>query len=433
MTDPPDTVTLFQQLAISLLLGGLVGLQRERTEAEMAGFRTFPLITVLGTLCAILARHYGFDWLVAVGFAATLGVIIVGNLPKLRDEEAGRGVTTEFAMLIMYAVGAFLVVGPWLVAVAVAGGVAILLQLKPQLHGLAARMGDKDMRAIMQFVLITFIVLPILQEYNQDYDPFVPLHEAFPRLAGAELAVLNPYEIWLMVVLVVSISLGAYVLYKLVGERAGVLLGGILGGTISSTATTVSYSRRTAESGEAARLAALAVMIASSITFVRVLVEIAVAAPSFLPDAAGPLLIMFAVSVVLSLFSWIAFGSSGERMPEQENPTELKSALIFGVLYAVVIVAVALGEEFFKDWIYVVAVLSGMTDMDAITLATARSVNSGRLTAETGWRLVVVGTMSNMVFKAGIVAFLGHRALLGRVALLFGVALAAGGVVLAVW
>lgn len=429
-----DSVEPFQQLLISLLLGLLVGLQRERTEAGLAGFRTFPLVTILGSLCAMMGEKYGFGWMLSGGFAGVITVLLIGNLSQLRQENPpGAGVTTEVALLVMYAVGAFVVHGPWEIAVAVTFVVAILLQLKPQLHGFAARVGDQDIRAILQFVLITFIVLPVLERFDKGYDPFAPIRGIFPNLGLAELNVLNPYEVWLMVVLVVVISLGGYVAYKLFGQRAGTLLGGILGGIISSTATTVSFSRRSKSVAAAAGPAAIVVMIASTIAFVRVLLEIAVTAPRFFQVAIGPISVMFAATLLLAGGAWFFHREEQTEMPSQENPTELRSALVFGVLYAVIVLAVAIGQEYFQDALYVIAAFSGMTDMDAITLSTSNFVKDGRIDPDVGWRIIVVATMSNLVFKGAVVAFLGSPALLKKISILFGGSLLSGALVLWLW
>ncbi|MEX0717467.1 MAG: MgtC/SapB family protein [Planctomycetaceae bacterium] len=431
-----DPLPIFRNLMIALLLGLLVGLQRERTDSKLAGFRTFPLATVFGTMCAVLAQQFEFPWIIAAGLLAVVAVILAGHLHFPPDAEPDRGVTSEVALVLMYVVGAFVAVGPWSVAAAVAGGTAILLQMKPQMHGFARRMGEQDFRGVLQFVLVTFIILPILP--NENYDPLEiasPVISAvFPDAELPSLAVLNPYEIWLLVVLVVSISLGGYVAYKLFGQRAGTVLGGVLGGVISSTATTVSYSRRTSEAPAMAGLSAIVLMIASSIVFVRVLLEIAVVAPPFLLQAGGPILTLFAVAVALSVLAWLLWGGERPDMPEQTNPTELRSAVVFASVYAVVIVAVAAGQAFLGEGqLYGIAVLSGMTDMDAITLSTARLVRSERLDPDVGWRLIVVATMSNLAFKAGIVAVLGPRRLLRLIAALFGTTILAGGVLLWLW
>src|SRR5499426_1334578 len=219
---------LFKQLVIALGLGLLVGLQREYADSQLAGIRTFPLVTILGVVCAMLAQSFG-GWVIAAGLIAVAGLIVVGNLEKFHAGPADPGLTTEIAMLLMYGVGAYVVVGPETIAIAIGAGAAVLLQYKGQLHGMARKLGDEDLRAIMQFVLMSLVILLVLP--NRTYGLY---------------AVLNPREIWLMVLLIVGLSLAGYITYKFFGEHAGLLLGGILGGVISSTATTVSYARRTA-------------------------------------------------------------------------------------------------------------------------------------------------------------------------------------------
>lgn len=156
-----ELAELFQRLGIALGLGLLVGLQRERAGSRLAGFRTFPLVTVLGALCALLGEDFG-GWVVGLGLAALAIVIVVGNLPLLKTDEEPQGVTTEVAMLVMFLVGASVVAGHEAVAIAVGGTVAVLLHLKPQMHALAAKIGDRDFKAIMQFALISLVILPVL-------------------------------------------------------------------------------------------------------------------------------------------------------------------------------------------------------------------------------------------------------------------------------
>ncbi|MCX6907119.1 MAG: MgtC/SapB family protein, partial [Verrucomicrobia bacterium] len=218
----------FYLLGIALGLGLLVGLQRERSSAaRLAGFRTFPIITVFGTVCALLAQQFG-GWVLAAGFLAISAVAFTGCQAKMKLGEPEPSLITEMSILLMYAVGAYLTVGPTAVAVTIGGGVAVLLYLKPQLHGLATKIGEADFRAVMQFVLISLVILPVLP--NQAYGPY---------------EVLNPHRIWLFVVFIVAISLAGYVAYKFFGQSAGAMISGVLGGLISSTATTVSYARRT--------------------------------------------------------------------------------------------------------------------------------------------------------------------------------------------
>lgn len=405
----------FLQLFVALGLGLLVGLQRERVDPAIAGIRTFTLITVLGALAALLGRSFG-GWIVAVGLLVAAALVMSGNLVRMSRGDAEPGQTTEFTAVIMYCIGALVVIAPLAVPVVLAGAVAVLLHLKGPLHRFVDRMGEQDVRAIMQLVLIALVILPILPDR-----PFGPYD------------VLNPYQIWWMVVLIVSLSLAGYVAFKLFGGHAGSALSGVLGGLISSTATTVSYARRTKDTPESSRLAALVIVIASTVVFGRVLVEMAAVAPSYLIYMGPPIAAMLGVGVVVSGLAWLLGRDRDAEPPEPENPADLKAALVFGALYAGVLLAVAFARDRFGTaGLYAVAAISGLTDVDAITLSTSRLVVGG-LDPSTGWRAILLAGLSNLVFKAGIVAVLGSRGLFGRIALLFGLALAGGGLILWLW
>lgn len=411
-----ELLIILKPIALSLALGLLVGLQRERTNAALAGFRTFPLITLAGAMSALVAEEFG-GWIVAMGFIVIGAMVVVGNLAEMKKPHPDMGVTTEAAMLVMYCVGAYLVVGSAMVGVIVGGVVAVLLHLKPEMQRFAGKLGDEDFKAIMQFVVITMIILPVLP--NEYYGPY---------------SVLNPFKLWLMVVFIVGLSLTGYIIYKFFGEKAGTLTGGILGGLISSTATTVSYARRTKESPNTASLAAVVIMIASAIVFIRVLLLILTTAPSFFRQAAGPIGALLLITIVLAGLAWFKGREGKSKMPEQKNPSELKAALIFGAMYGLVLLGVAAAKENFgESGLYAVAILSGLTDMDAITLSVSQMVQQQHLDAKTGWRLVIVASLSNLVFKTGVVAVLGNAALLARVAMLFGAAFIGGMVIIFVW
>jgi uncharacterized membrane protein (DUF4010 family) len=409
---------LFQHFGLALLLGLLVGLQREHAASGIAGLRTFPLITMLGTASAGLAKSLG-GWVVAAGLLA-IAILIAVHSPRLRRATIAHGATTDVTMLLMYTVGAMLVVGPVAVAVAVGGAVAVLLQFKPELHGFASRLGDRDLRAIMQFVLITCIILPVL-----------PRHTPWPDSPYAPLHVLNPFEIWLMVVLIVGLSLGGYILYKFVGEEAGILFGGLLGGAVSSTATTVSYARMVRDDPAAAATASIVVMIASTVSCLRVLVVVAVISWDFLISVAPPVLLLALLTLLPALVLWLGHRHRPGRGPTPGNPTELKSALVFGVLYAVVLFTLAAAKGWLGNrGLYVVAGLSGLTEMDAITLSTAKLAAVDPVVAHVGWRMIVLAVMANMLSKFTLAGLLGGWRLGLRLAALFAIPAAGGAALL---
>jgi uncharacterized membrane protein (DUF4010 family) len=407
---------LAKQLAVSLALGLLVGFQREWTAPHVAGIRTFACITVFGTVLGTLRDTAG-GWLPAAGLLAVAGMLIAGGMRVDLTGDPDPGITTQVAALLMYAVGVVIALDRLAPAILVGGGTAVLLHWKRPIHGFVDRIGEKDIRAIIRLVLIGAVILPVL-----------------PRTGYGPYGVLNPFEIWLMVVLIVGISLGGYIGYKFLGARAGSLLGGVLGGVISSTATTVSYARRARRTPGTSGPAALVVAIASTVVFVRVLFEIAVTAPDVLPRVAGPLVLLLGLMAAASAALYVSGHEKLEPPDLDEDPSELGAAVVFGALYAAVLFAVAMAREHLGDrGLYVIAALSGLTDMDAITLSTTQMIHKGRLDVEVGWRMIVLGGMSNLAFKGAAVAALGSRGMLVRVAAAFGVALLGGALLLAFW
>lgn len=406
---------LFRDLGIALAAGFLVGLQREWAEKKVAGIRTFPLITLFGALCGVAADRSGGLWILAAGLLAVALMFWVGNRIKIEEGAADPGLTTEFAGLVMYLVGVLVMLGGAPIAVVTAGLTAVLLHWKIPLHRLAGRLGTDDFRAIIRLVIIAMIILPLLP--NRAYGPY---------------GVLNPFKIWLMVVLIVGISMAAYVAQRLLGRRVGTLLAGLLGGMISSTATTVSYARRSRRGESSA--AALVILLASTVVFVRVLIEIAVVAPSLLPTVGPPLgAMMLLMTAICAVTLFAARASHGP--PESEKPpSDLWAAVIFGILYAAVLFGVAaVKENFGEPAMYIVAGLSGLTDMDAITLSTAQLMKAQTIETEVGWRLILVGAIANLAFKAAAVAALGSRELRIRATLLLGLSMACGIALLFLW
>jgi uncharacterized membrane protein (DUF4010 family) len=410
--------SLLLPLAVAAGLGLLVGLQRERSHGDMAGIRTFPLVTLLGTWCGWIASEHG-GWVVAAGIVALAGLTGVANLLRVRSEgEVDAGMTTEMAVLVMFVVGAALSLGRILEGVVVGAGVALLLHWKAPLHTFVRQLGSADVAAIMRLVLLTLVVLPVLP--NRDYGPY---------------GVLNPFEIWLMVVLIVGISLGGYVAFHLFGKRGGVVAAGVLGGLISSTATSVSYARRSANAPTRSPAAAVVIVLASTVVFARVLLELALVSRTALAASWAPLVATAGLMLVAAGVLWVrGIGDVEPEKQDRQPPSELASALVFGLLYAGVLLGVAWAQDRFgAAGTYVVAGLSGLTDMDAITLSTAQLMEAGELDGRTGWRIILVGALANLVFKAGIVVALGHRRLAPRVLGAFGFALVGGIGIFALW
>lgn len=409
----------YKALGIALGLGLLVGLQREWDDQHrLAGIRTFALITLLGAITALLARSYG-GWVVAAGVVALAGLLITGNwlLLQRNDPEATGGQTTEVAALVMYGVGALLVAGFTMPAVVLGGATAVLLHSKSRFERFIDNMSDTDARAVFQFVLLALVILPLVP--NRAYGPY---------------AVLNPFKVWLMVVLIVGISLVAYVAYRIVGARAGAILGGVFGGLISSTATTVSYARQCRGNDTAVPAASLVIVVASTVVLVRVAIEIAAVARELLPAVLLPFGIVFALMTAISVALYLRLHRTHADVPLHGNPSQLKAAIVFGALYAGILLLVAfVGDRFGDRAIYLAALISGLTDVDALTLSVAELYNQERVPRELAWRAILLATLSNLAFKAGAAGMLGGMGLFRIVGPAFAATIAAGLGVIFLW
>ncbi|MHA7830322.1 MAG: MgtC/SapB family protein [Flagellimonas sp.] len=407
-------------LGIIFGLGLLVGLQRERKVQKMAGIRTFTLIGVLGTVTGFMTRDFENPFILPIFGIALAALLVMANVVNLKNnDEANAGQTTEVAALLMFALGAYLVLGNQVIAIIVGGAMAILLYVKEKLHGLIERLKDKDISAIMTFVGISLIVLPILP--NETYGP---------------LDVLNPNNIWLMVVLIVGISVTGYFIYKFLGKKTGIISNGILGGIISSTATTISYARRASKVKSVNTIAAFIITVASAISLVRVLIEVGVVIPNNLPQIILPLLVEFLILLIVSIFLFYLINKEQKdnSMPEPENPAQFKSALIFGLLYGLILLAVAFTKkEFGNDALYAVAIISGLTDVDAITLSLSQLIKKGNLDTSLGWKLILLASLANLLFKGVMAATLGTKKLAKLIAVCFGISICSGLLIIWLW
>lgn len=410
-----DLVTL----GISFGLGLLVGLQREKTNHETAGVRTFTLIAILGTMAGFLTREFDNPYILPVfGIAVTALMITANLIIAHRDPKPVAGQTTEVAVLLMFAIGAYLVLGNEVIAIIVGGVLAILLYIKETLHKFIDQLKEKDFAAIMTFVGISLVILPILPD--KTYGP---------------LDVLNPRDIWLMITLIVGISVLGYFVYKWVGKKAGMISNGILGGIISSTATTVSYARNAATNKNASKIAAFVIVSSVTVSIVRVIIEIGIVVPDKFGELILPFILLFLFMSLVSilLFYVISHDNSEDAMPEPKNPAQFKSALLFGVLYGLILLAVAFTEEKFgQEGLYIVSIIGGLAKKDAIILSLAHSIKGG-LATELGWRLIMTGVLSNFAFKIILVAVMGSKKLTKWIAGTMLLSIVAGLLIMWLW
>ena len=372
----------------SLCIGLLIGLERERNPAAKAGVRTFALIALAGTLAASVNN----DWTIPVGLATVAGMLIAAYLREAPQEDPGT--TTVAAATVCYLLGALAGVGEVALAGALGIGVTALLYFKPELEGFSATLKRHEQVSVLQFLVVTFIVLPILPD--RGYGPY---------------EVLNPHNIWLMVVLVSGIGLASYVALRVVGERHGVLITGILGGLLSSTAATLLYARRSRESEAMERLALAVIPLANLVPLGRVALFAAVLAP----DLFLRLATVLGAALAAGLGSAMLLMRRGERggklpLPESRNPAELGSALRFGALYAVVLLVSAwLSDLAGERGLYAAALTSGLVDIDPIALSALNLSADGRLAAASAVGAIWLAYVANVGFKLSVLLWFNRR------------------------
>jgi len=406
----PDTnLQLFIDFGLALLLGAFMGLERERSRPPVAGMRTFPLISLFGGVAAYLSRLADSPWIIAAGLVGILAFAVTGNLlqAKRRPEP---GQTTSVAMLLAFGVGALALYGEAVIAVALTFASTAVLYFKPHLHAFSHKVRQQDLFAVFQFGLLSFIILPLLPDQN--LGPFNAL---------------NPYHIWLMVVLISGLSLTGYLILKVVGNRWGGPVMGLLGGLVSSTATTLAFSRQARSNSGVSRSAAVVILLASTVVMVRITVEVLVVNPPLIKILWLPLSLMFATGLAVAGLVWKHSLLDEVLVPETRNPAELTSALTFGLVYALVLLAVSAGKQYFgNEGVYGVSFVSGLTNVDAVTLSSARLAKTGLLHPARACNAIVIATVANMAFKLALVHFVGTTRLTRWAALGFGAMAAVG-------
>ncbi|MCD6526073.1 MAG: MgtC/SapB family protein [Desulfuromonas sp.] len=383
---------LFESYSLALLLGALMGLERERSDTRIAGLRTFILVTLFGSICGNLALAIDSSWLIIAGLAtiATQGVMV--HVVRMK-EQISSGMTTAIALLVAYLVGVLLSQGQRITPITLCLATTMVLCFKPQMHAFSHRLEKRDLYAIFQFILVAFIILPVVP--NQGYGPYLAL---------------NPYNIWLMVVLISGINLVGYIILKLVDHRWGSPMIGILGGIVSSTATTLTFSRQSSAVANISHTAAVVVSLASTMVLIRITAFISLINPQLMEYLWLPMSGMFIGGLLPIVFIWRKARSENAPRLESKNPAELSQALIFGLLYGGVLLAVSVAKDFFgNEGVYLVSLISGFTDVDAITLTNARLSLIGELGSVQAATSVLIAVLANLVFKLGMVAVLGTR------------------------
>ena len=499
----------FAKFGLAVGLGFLVGLERSRIgEAEnRTGLRDFVIVALIGAVSAFVAKSFDNSWLIAVGFFGFLAVLLVAYWAERRKEVEDTGVTTEAAAIFTFFLGVLTIQGLFALSIALTIVLLAILSQKRALYRFTSEIKAFELEATLKFLIITFIVLPVLPARSLDnlltYEvgqvasierstselAFVPLEgqvfqagqslnlyddkellgileienatedqvsgrfskpetEALsegtalytplaPMFVMHTLAALKPFKVWLIVVLVSFISFIGYILVKVLGSGAGIGLTGLIGGLASSTVTTLSFAKRSKELPAWNQLFAVAILLAASIMFPRLLIQIGVFNQALMRNIAVPILVTGVTGLVMAAFFFVGSkekpakeGDSDDSGSEEvrfDNPFCLKSAITFGLVFAGILIVtrfaiIYLGEA----WLPLVAIVSGLTNAHAIAFSLSDAQRSGLITLDWAAFNVVLGALANTYMKLFLAFSLGDRGLLKHLLLSFLIMGAAG-------
>ncbi len=402
---------------VSACLGALVGLIRQWSdqksspggEADFGGVRTYTFWAILGCVAAFLTQNHAAAVLPVV--LALIGLHLTA-LHLKNSSGSHPGSTTFAASLLTCLLGALVLWEHTQAAILVAAATAIMIGLKQPIHAWTRAFTSDDIRATLQFVATTGVVMPLVPDRN-----IGPL-DAF-----------NPYSTWLMVVLISGIGFAGYIMMRLLGAKAGIPITGLVGGLASSTATTLAFSRRSRDEPALSTSFALAVIVACTIMLARIIVAVGVINRGLAASLIVPFALMAAPGVAYTLWVWLFDRPADGDVAtlRLNNPLSLAIAIKFGVIYAAVafLVKAALHLNL-RGGLLPISFLSGLTDMDAVSLLMANSRNDASVGPLLATRAVILAAIGNSVLKGCFALSLGSPRLRRQVALVLGLTIAAG-------
>ncbi len=391
---------LFLRFGIAIAIGFMVGLQREFAKGIdrrtiPAGERTFALMGLIGWLAAMAADQLNAS-LAFFGVLLLFGVFTASSY-LVNSRRGHVGLTTEMAELITFLTGALCYWNYLILAAAIGIITTALLSLKIETDRFVRALTRKDIFAALQFAVISAVILPVLPNKS-----FLP----------PPLDVLNPYKIWLMVVFISGISFLGYVAIKVVGTEQGIGLTGFLGGIASSTAVTLSFSERSSHKHELSKAFAFAIMLAWSVMFSRVLIEVGVLHVALLKLIWIPISATGLTGLIYVVILFFSHRQAEATDVKMTNPFDLGAAIKFGLIYALVLLISRSAQVYFGDTGFLISsFISGLADVDAVALSVAELSKSGGLGMTTASRAVVIASMANTLSKGGIALASGSAAL----------------------
>lgn len=395
---------VFQQLGIAVLLSALIGIERERrfkgaASGSFAGMRTLTLVGLTGALSYILSAYsQAFFVLLGVGFFA----LLISSYIILTRKSRFSGATSEMAAVIVYLVGILCGMNQFVLATTITLLLFALLYFRDPLHAWANRLNDVELVSTVEFMIIAFVVLPILPD--QFYGPF----DFF-----------NPYVVWLMVVLISGISFVSYIAVKLFGAKNGIGITGFFAGLVSSTALVFSFSAQSKKNHRVVNPYVIAILVASSAMFFRILATVAFVNSELLSHLYIPIFTMGIVGILSAIFFWFHGDHTDEEVNKKlidvKNPFRLAPALKFGLFFALILLVTKVANLYFgSNGLYTASFISGIFDVDVIVLSVANLAKEG-LSFDVAITSIMIVSFVNTIAKGVLFLLFGNKLVAYRI------------------
>jgi uncharacterized membrane protein (DUF4010 family) len=388
-----ETFSVIYNFLLALLLGAVIGIEREKTHqqhkgTDFAGIRTFMLISAFGALSAYLANIL-YSWLLAVIFICFTIVIVAGYvLSSIINKEIG--MTTEMSAIMTFLIGVLVFQTSQEIPILIAVAVTLILSFKNYIHEFVYNLKSVEFFDTIKFILVAFVVLPLLKT--------IPAFGPFDSI--------NLYEIWLMVVFITGLSYVGYILIKTFGASNGTIITGLLGGILSSTAVVTTLATKSKEQIENTNALVIASSIASATMFLRVLIVTSILNFSLIEKLAFPLVLLSLAGYTASTVMWKK-SSHNDTGFEFKSPLMMMPALKFGLFYGfILMLSSTLNYYFGSKGILFAALISGLADVDAITIFVARNPH---LSSGIGITAIVLACVVNTAIKITISKFFGSN------------------------
>ncbi len=384
---------IVRELGIALLIGLLIGLEREHSrgkgEKGFAGIRTFPLIALLGFVSAFISSFTNI-WLYIVFFGSFVSIVAISY--HTTASKGRIGITTEMAAILVFIIGSLIFWKYIRIAAMVAVIMAVFLSLKVQLKTFVEKVTEEDIFATLKLAIVTIIILPLLPD-----TPLGPYN------------LINLRVMWYMVIFIAGISFIGYVMMKLIGYKRGISLTGIFGGVVSSTALTFSFAKKSKENNLLSHNFAVGIILASTMVYPKVFIEILVVNSQLINYVWLPLFLLMMAGVITSLIIMKKVNTNVVSDVQISNPFELKSALYFGILFGAILILGKLSQIYLGDkGTYFVSVIGGLPNIDAVTISMAQ-LSGKEISPLVARNAIIFALLSNLLFKFFLAASVGSK------------------------